>query len=126
MFFFLELESRTPLIYANQFDANSLEEQIVTPSDVTACINILQERPYSIENDSEKMSPTDSTDGKTSNLVSNLEGYLRKYENWSDWRFKMNIKTMITFKHGIPENKGKEGKEEYLKIMVESGNFLLP
>ena len=128
MFFFLELEPRTPLLT----NANSKEEQTATPPEVKAFLNYLQERPYSIENDFEQASSTDSTDiatsnlvsnlsndstdGETSNLVSNLKDYLRKYDNWSDWRFNVDIKTMVTFK---PENEEKEGKEMYSKIMVE-------
>ena len=106
-------------------NANSLEEQTATPPEVTAFLNILQERPYSIENVFEQSSSTDSTDvetsnlllnlstdstdGETSNPVSNLTDYLRKYNNWSDWRFNVYIKTMVTFK---PENEEKEGKEK--------------
>ena len=128
MFLYLELESRTPLLT----NANSLEKQTATPPEVTAFLNDLQEWPYSIENVFEQTSSTDSinvetsnlvsnlstdsTDGETANLVPNLEGYLRKHDNWSEWRFKINIKTMVTFK---PENEGKEGKEEYFQITVE-------
>ena len=124
MFFYLELEPRTPLLTT----ADSLEEQTATPPEVTAFLNILQDRSYSIENLSSSDSTdvetsnllsnlsTDSTDGETANLVPNLEGYLRKHDNWSEWRFKINIKTMVTFK---PENEGKEGKEEYFQITVE-------
>ena len=124
MFFYLELEPRTPLLTT----ADSLEEQTATPPEVTAFLNILQDRSYSIENLSSSDSndvetsnllsnlSTDSTDGETSNPVSNLKDYLRKYNNWSDWRFNVYIKTMVTFK---PENEEKEGKEAYIKIMVE-------
>ena len=115
MFLYLELESRTPLLT----NANSLEEQTATPPEVTDFLNVLQERPYSIENGIEQSLSTDSTDGESSNPVSNLEGYLRKYDNWSDWRFNIYIKTMGTFKHGKPENEEKKGKEASLKIMVE-------
>ena len=113
-------------------NADSLEKKTATPPEVTAFLNILQERPYSIENVFEQSSSTDSpdvetsnllsnlstdsTDGKTSNPVSNLKDYLKKYNNWSDWRFNVYIKTMVTFK---PENEEKEGKEAYIKIMVE-------
>ena len=129
MFLYLELESRTPLLT----NVNSLEEQTAaTPPEVTAFLNTLQERPYTIETvfeqssspdstDVETSNPvsnlsTDSTDGEISNPVSNLKDYLRKYSNWSDWRFNVYIKTMVTFK---PENEEKEGKEAYSKIMVE-------
>ena len=124
MFFYLELEPRTPLLTT----ADSLEEQTATPPEVTAFLNILQDRSYSIENLSSSDSTdvetsnllsnlsTDSTDGETSNPLSNLKDYLKKYNNWSDWRFNVYIKTMVTFK---PENEEKEGKEAYIKIMVE-------
>ena len=73
MFLYLELESRTPLLT----NVNSLEEQTAaTPPEVTAFLNILQERPYTIETVFEQSSSPDSTDVETSNPVSNLYGWL--------------------------------------------------
>ena len=74
-------------------------EKSSTPSEVHACLDLLQETIDQIQNDSQQEDPlADSTDGKTSTRFSSLEGYLNKYENWSDWRFLVYIKTMGDFK----------------------------